>query len=402
MTQRNCRVAGIAIVAGVACLSLVTSVSNVRAADHGDGPTIDFDRAADVGDVYAFVDPADNTMVCLIGTFHGFIVPGEAVNFGAFDSNVLCRFEIENTGDAKIDQRIDVSFSARTAGGVKQTATVKLPGRNKSFTADTTPATLAATAAAQAVTTDPVSGVKFFAGIVDDPFFFDIPGFARFIRSFTPGPADATQLQRGRDSFAGYNTMAIALSVPRDLIRGAATNNVLGVGFTTLRRVETPQKNGTVRGRGPYLQVDRAAIPAVNVALVPFARKDAYNAAGPTLGAKNKFLTDIVGTLTFLGTNAANQGTLAAVAVNTGDFLRLDLTIPNTGTGGGDNAAAGFPNGRRLKDDVIDTILTIVANGATLGDSVNASDVAPADVFPFLALPQQPRANGVVEDNTRN
>lgn len=392
----------IAVVAGAAVATTQgLDGPELRAADHGDGPSIDFDRAADIGDLYLFTDPADNTQIVLLATFHGFIVPPEAVNFGAFDPNVLCRFEIENTGDAKVDQKIEVTFGPRLGGGLKQTATVKLPGK-KSFTADTTPATLAATPATQAITTDAATGVKFYAGIVDDPFFFDIPGFARFIKSFNPGPADPTLLERGRDSFAGYNTMAIALSVPATMIRGAATNNIVRAAFTTNRRPQTPQGNGTQKGKGAFKQVDRMGIPGVNVALLPFLRKDAYNGAGPTTGAKSKFAGDIVTTLQGLGTNADNIAILAGLAVNTGDFLSLDLTVANTGDGGGDNAGAGFPNGRRLKDDVIDVFLTVVANQTPLGDNVDASDIAPQNTFPFFALPQQPRDTGIVDDNTRN
>jgi hypothetical protein len=78
------------------------------------------------------------------------------------------------------------------------------------------------------------------------------------------------------------------------------------------------------------------------------------------------------------------------------------VTKPNTGTGGGTNPEAAFPNGRRLGDDVIDTILTIVANGATLGDSVDGNDVPYRNKFPFLAPPHQPQAPGVLDDGTRN
>ena len=86
-----------------------------------------------------------------------------------------------------------------------------------------------------------------------------------------------------------------------------------------------------------------------------------------------------------------------------GDLLHLDTTIANTGTGGGTNAAAAFPNGRRLQDDVIDTLLNIITNGAiTTGDNVNANDLAFADTFPFLAKSQQPFAPGTLDDNTRN
>ena len=58
--------------------------------------------------------------------------------------------------------------------------------------------------------------MSFFAGEVDDPFFFDIPGFLRFVAPTNLGQApDPTQLQRGRDTFAGYNTLAEVLRVGR-------------------------------------------------------------------------------------------------------------------------------------------------------------------------------------------
>jgi len=130
---------------------------------------------------------------------------------------VLYRFEIENTGDAKPDAFIDVTFGPRTAPNLPQTATIKLPGGKKgsTFTAPTTIATQAATAPAPTITTDAESGVSFFAGEVDDPFFFDIPAFARFLASVKTGKPDPTVFQRGRDTFAGYNILTIALRVPR-------------------------------------------------------------------------------------------------------------------------------------------------------------------------------------------
>ncbi|HWP44447.1 MAG TPA: DUF4331 family protein, partial [Blastocatellia bacterium] len=153
---------------------------------------------------------------------------------------------------------------------------------------------------------------------------------------------------------------------------------------------------------GGFMTIDRMGIPAVNVALIPFARKDEYNFATPLDDARGRFAGDIVATLMALGTDNTNIGILASVAVAKGDFLRLDLSTANSGPGGGNNTGAGFPNGRRLSDDVIDTILFFVANQNTLGDSVNSNDVPFRDTFPFLAPPQQPRAPGTVDDNTRN
>jgi hypothetical protein len=388
------------------------SVNLVRAADHGDAPNIAGDQAADLGDVYFFLDPNDNTQAVLIMTVRGFIVPGESVNFAIFDEKVRYRFAIENSGDAKVDSTIDIVFNLRTADPgptgkeilqipKAQTATITLPNGN-TFTAPVLNPSLAATPPAQTVTTDSASGVSFFAGEVDDPFFFDIPGFSRFIASVRNGSADPTQLDRGRDTFAGYNILAIALRVPVSLIKGSG--NVIGLEALTQRAVQFPKKKKKkIKSQGAFGPIDRMGNPAVNVALVPFNRKNEYNASSTQDDAAGVFANDIIATLTALGTNTTNIGILAAVAVTNGDFVHLDVSIPNTGSGGGTNAPAAFPNGRRLQDDVIDILLNIITNGAiTAGDHADANDLAFANTFPFLAQSQQPFATGVIDDNTRN
>jgi hypothetical protein len=142
-------------------------------------------------------------------------------------------------------------------------------------------------------------------------------------------------------------------------------------------------------------------VPAINVALIPFSRKDEYNNGTTQDDANGRFANSIVGTLQALGTNSTNIGILASVAVARGDFLRLNLATPNSGPGGGNNANAGFPNGRRLGDDVIDTILFFVANQTPLSDNVNANDVPRTDTFPYFGRPHQPRTSGT-DDSTRN
>ena len=408
----------------------------LRAADHGDAPTVAHDPAADLADIYFFIDPANSANAVIIVTFHGFIVPGEAVNFGIYDPAIRYRIEIENTGDAKPDAFIDVNFNQRTANPgpagkeilqvpKAQTATIKFSKlglfNGGKFFAPVLNPTLAGTPNTPVGVTPldkmghtPVDkngaavDIKFFAGEVDDPFFFDIPGFARFVADVRNGVATAgNQLNRGRDSFGGYNVLSIAISVPAALLKGSA-GNVVGVSAASQRRaIETPTNKGEILSLGEYQNVDREGIPAVNVALVPFNRKNEYNASSPKKDAALKFGGDILKTLAALGTTGAgvfpptgNALVLANTAVLKGDILRLDTSKPNAGTGGG-AGANGFPNGRRLKDDVIDILLSLIANGdpATviggtynLGDKVNSSisQFPLQDTFPFLAPAQQP------------
>ena len=149
-------------------------------------------------------------------------------------------------------------------------------------------------------------------------------------------------------------------------------------------------------------QVDRMGVPGVNVALIPFSKKDAYNTSNPRDDAAGRFAADIVATLQALGTDSTSINILANIAVTNGDILRLSLTTANTGTGGGNNSGAGFPNGRRYGDDTMDTLLFLINNRVALGDNVNANEVTLQNVFPFLAASHQPFNTGVIDDRTRN
>src|SRR5207248_8409516 len=170
----------------------------------------------------------------------GFVVPSELSNLSFFAPDVTYRFELENTGDAAPDQSLEVTFSPQTSRSVAQTATIRFFDLDKrrpvwEFTAPTTVQTLNGTPNPFVVTTDPKTNVSFFAGLTDDPFYFDIVGFNRFVSSVLSGKPDPTRLQRGRDSFAGYNIHMIALSVPASMLRGHPANPVIGVNGVTLR-----------------------------------------------------------------------------------------------------------------------------------------------------------------------
>src|SRR5438093_5075869 len=227
-----------------------------NAADHAESTSVAGDPGADLADVFAFLDPNDNSKVVVALDVEGFVVPSELLNLSFFAPDVVYRFEVENTGDAVPDQNIDITFSPQTSRSQPQSATIKLPHGHQ-FTAPTTVQTLAATANPFVVTTDPASGVSFFAGLTDDPFFFDIVGFNRFVSSVLAGSPDTSHLSRGRDSFAGYNIHMIALSIPASMLTGSA-GNIIGVNGVTLRRKQTHrEEEGETKTNGPFIQVDR-------------------------------------------------------------------------------------------------------------------------------------------------
>ena len=151
-------------------------------------------------------------------------------------------------------------------------------------------------------------------------------------------------------------------------------------------------------------------IPGINIVLVPYEKKDAYNRSATSLDPPSSAETsdlggllagDIIASLQALQTGDEAIGVLANLAVLNGDYLRLDTSIRNTGGQGGDNDGAGFPNGRRLGDDVIDTVVTIINNFEPVRrngkvDRVNGNDKRFRSKFPYLADLHQPLGwNGV-------
>lgn len=411
----------------VAVSLLITPAPQIDAADHGDAPYNSSDQAIDGADAYAFLDPNDNSRVVLALTLRGFIAAGENNNFGQFDPAVRHRFEIETTGDVRADRFIDVTFSRRTGATAPQTATITLMD-GQQFTANSTPPSVCIVGSANCpppATITPLgsTGVQFFAGMRDDTFNFDIPAFAAATSALracvaTMNPPDGAcvgaalaPFQRGRDSFAGYNIMNITLSVPRALF-GTSVNEI-GVQGVLQRRTPqiftaSPDQARRVYpaiGVGRWQTLDRNGIPAVNAVLIPFQRKDEFNAATPIDDANGRFAGDIVAALQALGTNSTNIGILASVAVTRGDMLRLNLNTANTSVGTGETVAtpnyAGFPNGRRPGDDVVDVLLFFIANQQAVTDNVNANEVPIPTTFPFFPAPNQPLASGV-DDRTRN
>ena len=375
----------------------------VNASDHIDSPTITQDRGSDLADVYAFVDPNDPSQVVLIMSTQGFIVSGEHFGMAIFDSNIRYRFEIENTGDARPDSFVDVLYSPGLGREMTQTARITLPN-GQNFTGQTTSSTQEYIAPPIVVKTDPRSGALFYAGVADDPFFLDDTGANKLVKSVVMGrPNKALLGERGRDTYAGFNTLITAVRVPAAMLRGRG--NVIGINAVTQRRRnQTIGKDGAVTGRGEWVTVDRSGTPLVNNGLIPPPIKNAFNAAETTDDARGRFRNDIVKTLRAAGTNDQHIAMILKGSVDNGDILRLDLSVPNRGPQGGNNPDGGYGKmgGRRLADDVVDGTFTLINNGRPLGDRVAGNEIAFRSQFPFVANPHQPFPPGNnPEDRTR-
>ena len=121
--SRKIAAAALAVMAGIALGTL--PARHMKGADHAEATGVAGDPGADIADVFAFLDPNDNSKVVLALDVEGFIVPSELLNLSFFSPDVTYRFEIENTGDARPDASIEVTFSPQTSRSAPQTATIK-------------------------------------------------------------------------------------------------------------------------------------------------------------------------------------------------------------------------------------------------------------------------------------
>src|SRR5437016_2501538 len=123
--SRKMAAAALVVMAGIAICTL--PARHMKAADHAEATGVAGDPGADIADVFAFLDPNDNSKVVLALDVEGFIVPSELLTLSFFSPDVTYRFEIENTSDTAPDQTIDITFSEQTSRSQPQTATIKLP-----------------------------------------------------------------------------------------------------------------------------------------------------------------------------------------------------------------------------------------------------------------------------------
>jgi hypothetical protein len=281
-------------------------------------------------------------------------------------------------------------------------------------------------------------GTKLFVGQREEPFFVDL-GAAFDAINVRLGTGNEGG---GKDDFSGYNISSTVLQIPERLVTkdgrsvdsASDPNAVVGVWSTTERpaiqvnfadvssvkhhrhHVHRHRYHG--HGLGRWVQVSRLGNPLINEVVIPLGRKDQFNATTPDedakrygqfvlhpelagvlnalfgVGAPEDNRTDIVRAL-LQGLPGLNEhsGKFAGTPVDT---LKLNLGTPPSqnpsrfGVIGGDNA--GFPNGRRPIDDVVDIELQVIAgylvgNKVPLGDGVDQNDKGFLPQFPYLANP---------------
>jgi hypothetical protein len=276
--------------------------------------------------------------------------------------------------------------------------------------------------AAQAIHSLPGGG-KVFAGQRDDPFFVDLGATFDGI-NLRVGTGNAGG---GKDDLAGDNVHSVILQVPESQVTRngkavsgpSAKNAVIGVWSTTERpRLTVLTAHGAKANGKGEVQVSRLGNPLINEVIIPLAHKDQFNRTTPDqdaklygryalnpeparllnalfgLGVKTTNRTDIV---TALLTGIPGKTQIAPKAVPA-DTLKINLGVPPTPTAGQNRFGVlggdlgGFPNGRRLTDDVVDIELRVIGGALIgkklpLGDGVDQNDVPFLTSFPYVAPP---------------
>lgn len=316
--------------------AIVAGFGPASGADHGDAPLAKANHAEDLADVYAFAGSGKN--VVFVMTVNPLTMPGDTP---AFDSAGLYQFRIDNDGDAVPELTYNVTFGAVASDGT-QTVTVKAA---KGTVADALTDGGAAVISGKttAGTASPVvntkGDVKLFAGLRDDPFFFDLNAFKAGLAFRSPG----------NNFFKGVNASAIVLEVPASAF--------LDTGKTAAGVWAVTSKNGKV--------IDRMGRPAIATVFIPADKRDAFNNTKPADDLA-MWKDTLVAGLNGLHSNPKLADALLP------DVLTFDTSKP-----------WGFLNGRQLPDDVIDGELQLITGNSAASDNV-ANDSTFLGAFPFV------------------
>lgn len=284
------------------------------------------------------------------------------------------------------------------------------------------------------------NGIKVFAGTVDDPFYIDLGATFDSLNFRNSGgsPGVLTSAQDANDttnfasdSVSGFNVNSIAIEVPIAMLvrpgtaltggRPSATdvNAALGTyGQTSRARTTVRRSPDPMLESGGFRAVQRMGNPLINEVLIGTGAKDKFSMSEPKDDGQfaafflDPLLARVLNAVFGIPIPSPNRVdllplvTYAAPIVPAGqsgpvaDLLRINVGVGPTaqnlrkrmGLLAGD--AAGFPNGRRVSDDVVDIATRAVAGiltgqpqfGNLLGDAVNSNDVPYRETFPYVGL----------------
>ncbi len=269
------------------------------------------------------------------------------------------------------------------------------------------------------------AGEKVFCGPREDGFYADTAGIFDLLHSrildndndFSDGLG---QDGNGIDGFKGFNVLAYAIQIPVSLLAAANLPGFPTVGvYASVSRRNREFNNGVANAHGPWHQVNRMGNPLFNEVLVPLAGKDHYNRLPPTVdialfrtfaaNSELAALINLVYSTSFVTSNRddlvnifipdvlrVNTSTEAVRLAGQPGFQRFSFIAGDTTTNG---TPSGWPNGRRLGDDVVDIALTAIASGPAytnivlVGDNVAANDALYNLVFPYSGTPHAGSAN---------
>ena len=361
-------------VLAAAALAAVVSggPSSSAAADHVDAPGLTppgGNLQLDLTDIYAWRARNGNTVLAM--NVNGLTAKGKRPVF-ASGSPAVARtkavtywFRVDNNGDAAADVNLAVSFGKANRAGVQE-LTVK---RNGKVLVE------GQTSRGKSITINRSGAVRAYAGLRDDPFFFDLDGFVNILSSESGKSFLGCKSPR-TDFFAGSNVSAIVLELPASQLTSSGSS---AIGVWSATTVGTKQ-------------IDRMGRPAVNTVFVPSnpfekdeaSAKNTFNAAQPK-NDKARFRSEVVDTLqTLFSLNDAagdNKADDAMKIAGLADVLLPDVLTFDTAK------SDGFLNGRRLADDVIDAELGLITEGAVTTDCVSKNDRAFRAAFPYLGTP---------------
>jgi Domain of unknown function (DUF4331) len=421
--EKGIMLAGLGLLLGAAAVTAAFTLGPATgaASSHREAPLISEDPSADLTDVYAFRSPDKPSSVTILAN----VVPGEdpaaGPNWYTFSPGARYNLKIDTNGDATPDVTYRFAFARKTGpyflGDTAQPYTVTRIKNGKATVVakgTTPPNNIGPRStpkyrdlAAKGVLSFDGGASKAFAGQRDDPFFGDVGAIFDLV-AIRKGTGNQGG---GKDFFAGYGVHTYGVQVP---IAGlSAKNSTIGVWASVDRRAVTTRGAAT-RSSGGWVQVNRLGNPLVNEVIIPTGLKDRWNYLQPSSESQFRtyyetpILAAVINKLYKLNAPETGRDDLVAVLLTgvpdlnfTGprlaDMLRLNLSIPVTaapkrlGVLAGDTQ--GWPNGRRLGDDVIDIAEQAVGGflkgtKLPLGDGVDADDRKLLPAFPYIADPQ--------------